>query len=81
VKARSIRVDVVLAIRVGSVTICDKLKDDITFVSLLYDGVVGDKKFTLKSPMIQKLVKTDGLKVQKVENKVSNNKKFELGGL
>ena len=32
--------------------------------------------------MIQILVKTDELKVKKtVENKVSNNKKFELGGL
>ena len=35
----------------------------------------------MKSTIIQKLVKTDGLKVQKVENKVSNNEKFELGGL
>ena len=41
VNARSIRVNVLFTIRVGSDTICDKLKDDIILVSLLNNDVVG----------------------------------------
>ena len=43
VNARSVRVDVLFTICVGSDTICDKQKDDIILESLLNKGVVGNK--------------------------------------
>ena len=49
-KIRSIRVDDVGVTRVGSETICVRLNEDTTDISLWYKGVVISKKFMLKSP-------------------------------
>jgi hypothetical protein len=78
--ARSISDEQSLTIRVGSLITWVRLKEDMTDKSLLYKKLGGDKKLMLKSPIIHAFTKIMGLKLHKVENRVSNNVELELGG-
>lgn len=69
-----------LTIRVGSLTTWVRLKEDMTDKSLLYKKFGGDKKSILKSPIMHAFTKILGLKLHRVENRVSNNKELEPGG-
>ena len=77
-KARPISDEQSLTIQVGSLMTWVRLKEDITDKSLLYKKFRGGT--ILKSPIMHTFTKIIGLKLHKVENKVSNNEEFEPGG-